>query len=78
MVDLTRSGGLRPGRSRPATLEYQLYFAVTFLILLPVFLAARLLPRRWHPYPAVREQRRTPFGEARAAAGMIVPFVFMG
>jgi hypothetical protein len=78
MVDMTRQSGLRTHRPRPASLEYQLYFGVTFLILLPVFIAARLLPRRWHPLPSIRDAGKSPFGEARMAASMVVPFVFMG
>ncbi|MCR9255120.1 MAG: hypothetical protein NXI16_03400 [Alphaproteobacteria bacterium] len=55
--------------------EYRFYFAISFLLFLPVILLSRLLPRSWRPFKSAT--RASVFGETRAAAHTVVPFIFM-
>ena len=73
-----RRAPARPSRAtlrrRKAT-EFWLYFAVTFPVFLAVALVSRLLPRSWRPFAG---SGRGVFGDAKAAAYTVLPFVFMG
>lgn len=57
--------------------EFRLLFAVCFMFFLVVAVAARLLPRRWRPFPPGPRGARSIFGDARAAANTSIPFVYM-
>ena len=63
--------------TRKDGMELKLYFAVAFVVFLVPAAMIRIVPRAWSGQPA-RGQRRSIFNEARARAGKIVPFLFMG
>lgn len=77
MVSLARADNGR-ARTRDGRAEFNVYFAVTFTVLLVVCTVCRLLPRRWRPFAGGGATRRSIVGEALAATSMIVPFAFMG
>ncbi|MEM9010568.1 MAG: cytochrome PufQ [Pseudomonadota bacterium] len=64
---------VRPRRA--PRLEYRIYFALIFVLSLPVALTRWLLPRRRNRYGLLAE-RRTIFGEARAMARAFTPILF--
>lgn len=76
MVSLARAESVR-ARPRDGRAEFNIYFAVTFAVLLVVCSVCRLLPRRWRPFAGDRPARRSIVGEALAATSTIVPFAFM-
>jgi hypothetical protein len=61
-------------RRRTHGFEYRVYFALVFLISLPVALVRRLLPVRPGPYGARR--RRSVIGEALSMADSVTPMLF--
>lgn len=71
MADIVRRKSYR--RRRNAA-EYWVYFALIFPIFLLVAVLARLTPRSWRPVP---DSGRGIFGDAKAAANTVLPFVFM-
>ncbi len=70
---MTSDERVRLHRSRRR--EYTVYFAAIYPLLLVIALLSRLLPRRLRPFSF---QGRSVFGEARAAAHTVLPFLFMG
>ncbi|MEO1293312.1 MAG: hypothetical protein AAFV62_10850 [Pseudomonadota bacterium] len=54
--------------------EYWLYFALCFPLFLIVAVFGRLLPRSMRPFAS---EGRSVFGEAKAAANTVLPYVFM-
>lgn len=73
-IHLHRPGNAA-GRAPRESREFRALYAATFALFLPVALVSRMLPRRWRPFAA--PGRRSIVAEARAAAGTVVPFVFM-
>ena len=63
-----------PHKPRPA--EYGLYFSVAFLAFLPAAAVKQVLPAS-RDVMGRREKRRGVFGEAKAMAAGVLPFVFM-
>lgn len=77
---------LKPSKA-PATLtssrreeawEFRLLYAVSVAIFLVAGIVARVLPDTWRPHPPGPSGSGSLFGEAKAAAGVFVPFAFMG
>ena len=60
------------------TLEFKLLLAFTLLVFLPIAAASRLLPRSWRPLAAFSDETEGVYMEARRAAGVVIPCVFMG
>lgn len=58
--------------------EFKLMFVLTFTVFLVAATVGRLLPEGWRPLRRGPGSHRSIVGEARAAAGTCVPFVFMG
>lgn len=74
------SGGRVRGRHRgrhDGSREFWLYFAISFPIFLIIAVLARLLPRAWRPGLSELRGEGSVFGEAKAAANKVLPFVFM-
>jgi hypothetical protein len=69
--------GRKPQRRRGGTSEFWLYFAISFPIFLTIAVLARLLPRSWRPGLVEVKGEGSVFGEAKAAANKVLPFVFM-
>lgn len=68
----------RPSKAphKPSPVEYGLYYAVSFAVFLPVAAARQLMPAHRDAYGR-REKRKGVFGEAKAMAAGVLPFVFM-
>ena len=64
-------------RSCEGRLEFNLLYALTFLIFLVAIAMARLVPRglRWHV--SSHEDGKSVFAAARAAASNSLPYAFM-
>ncbi len=60
------------------TTQYRLLLAVTMLLFLPIAAASRLLPRSWRPLAAFSDESEGIYVEARRAAAIVIPCVFMG
>ncbi|WP_119169153.1 hypothetical protein [Algihabitans albus] len=73
----SRSGQVRNRRRNAGSYEFWLYFAVSFPIFLTIAVLARLLPRSWRPGLTELRGKGSVFGEAKAAANRVLPFVFM-
>jgi hypothetical protein len=58
-------------------LEYRVYFAIAFLIFLPVALIGRCLPRSLRPLGR-NAARVSVLEEATTAARSVAPWIFMG
>ncbi len=67
----------RSRRREAGSGEFWLYFAISFPIFLTIAVLARLLPRAWRPGLAALRGEGSVFGEAKAAANKVLPFVFM-
>jgi len=61
---------------KPSPMEYGLYFSVAFLAFLPAAAVKQVLPAG-RDVMGKREKRRGVFGEAKAMAAGVLPFVFM-
>jgi hypothetical protein len=61
-------------RAKPA--EYRIYYAIIFVVALPIALVSRLLPRERSFLE--RGERRGVIGEARALTNTVIPYLFMG
>ena len=70
--------GPMAGMVRRETREFRLLLAVTTLVFLPIAAASRLLPRSWRPLAAFSDESEGIYVEARRAAGVVIPCVFMG
>ena len=66
------------GAVRRETLEFKLLLAFTLLVFLPIAAASRVLPRSWRPLAAFSDESEGVYMEARRAAGVVIPCVFMG
>lgn len=64
--------------SRRETWEFRILLAITMLVFLPIAAASRLLPRAWRPLGAFSDESEGIYVEARRAAGIVIPCVFMG
>ena len=62
----------------PETWEFRLLLAITMVMFLPIAAASRLLPRAWRPLAAFSDESEGIYIEARRAAGIVIPCVFMG
>jgi hypothetical protein len=69
--------GRKAGRKRGGSREFWLYFAISFPIFLAIAVLARLLPRAWRPGLTEVSGEGSVFGQAKAAANKVLPFVFM-
>jgi hypothetical protein len=67
----------RAHRRGTGSREFWLYFAISFPIFLTIAVLARLLPRAWRPGMSELRGEGSVFGEAKAAANKVLPFVFM-
>lgn len=67
----------RLARKKAEEREYNFTWSVFFTIFLFVATLTRPLPRRWRPLGSSSGERKSIIGEARSAAHMITPFVFM-
>jgi len=72
---LRRSAHRAGAKAGEGKWEYRFYFAILFVLFLPVVLASRLLPRAWRPFKSL--SRASVLTETRAAANTVVPFIFM-
>lgn len=63
-------------KRRRKAVEFWLYFAATYPIFLVIAIVSRFLPRAMRPFGT--ERGRSVFGDAKAAAYTVLPFVFMG
>lgn len=68
---------VRTRRRTSGSYEFWLYFAISFPIFLTIAVLARLLPRSWRPGLTELRGKGSIFGEAKAAANRVLPFVFM-
>lgn len=65
--------GPQPGPRQRETLQFRLIYLVSFMVFLLAAIVGRLAPGAWR-----RGHRgKSIFGEAKAAANTVVPFVFM-
>jgi hypothetical protein len=78
VMKTNRTQGLSPAAARKETLEFRLLIAFTMLLFLPIAAASRLLPRAWRPLAAFSDESEGIYVEARRAAAIVVPCVFMG
>lgn len=83
MLDATQSlgrigdlGHRRETRRKPA--EYRLYFAIVFVVALPIAIVGRLFPRELASPHAAAEAARSVWAEARAITDTVIPYLFMG
>jgi len=76
MTAMTTLSGSRPRMME--TREFQFYFAVSFLVFLPVVCVSRLLPRHLRTFLPHGAVGGSIFSAAKAAAYTVLPFVFMG
>jgi hypothetical protein len=67
-----------PSMNRRETWEFRLLLAFTLLVFLPIAAGSRLLPRSWRPLAAFSDESEGIYVEARRAAGIVIPCVFMG
>jgi len=74
----TRNRALAPGVLPRETWEFRLLLAITMLVFVPIAAGSRLLPRSWRPLAAFSDESEGVYAEARHAAGIVVPYVFMG
>lgn len=74
MLDL----GTQASSRRETTWEFRLLFAASFVFFLAAGIVSRVLPGSWRATPAGVGGRSSVFGEAKAAAGIVVPLAFMG
>lgn len=63
---------------RRETWDFRLLLVITMLVFLPIAAASRLLPRSWRPLAAFSDENDGIYSEARRAAGIVIPCVFMG
>jgi hypothetical protein len=78
MYDLRQGEGPGAGHVRHRErggVEYWIYFALVFLISLPVAAARRLLPAHTEAW-GVPARRRSILGEARSMADSVTPMLF--
>lgn len=78
MADLNKSNVTPAARVEAGSKDVHRIFTVSFIIFLIIAVVARVLPRRWRPWPAKPEGYRSVIDEARAVANTFVPFAFMG
>ena len=83
MLDATQTlgrgsdfGHRRELRRRPG--EYRLYYAIVFVVALPIAIVGRLFPRQLGTGHDGAEERRSVWAEARALTNTVIPFLFMG
>jgi hypothetical protein len=74
----SRDRGLAHAAARRETWEFRLLLAITMVMFLPIAAASRLLPRAWRPLAAFSDESEGVYIEARRAAGIVIPCVFMG
>ena len=77
-MKMNRTQALSPTVARRETAEFRLLIALTMLLFLPIAAASRLLPRSWRPLAAFSDEKEGIWVEARRAAAIVVPCVFMG
>lgn len=73
-----RSSDVHHGHARRETWEYRLLLNFTILLFVPIAGLSRLLPRAWRPLGAYSDKNEGIFCEARRAAEIVIPCVFMG
>lgn len=56
-------------------MEFWIYFSITYPFFLLIAVVSRFLPKARRPFSM---GSRTVFGDAKAAAYTVLPFVFMG
>ncbi|MEM0954435.1 MAG: hypothetical protein AAGI24_09870 [Pseudomonadota bacterium] len=64
--------------ARRASCEYKMIFLLTMLLFLPIAALSRLLPRAWRPLAGFSDAKEGIYCEARRAADIVIPCVFMG
>ena len=69
---------MSPAIAKAEKTQFRLLLAVTMLLFLPIAAASRLLPRAWRPLAAFSDESEGIYVEARRAAAIVVPCVFMG
>ena len=58
--------------------EYKMLLMLTIVLFLPIAAFSRLLPRAWRPLAGFSDAKEGIYCEARRAADIVVPCVFMG
>lgn len=74
MLDLSTTAAPR----RETAWEFRLIYAASFAFFLAAGIVARALPSHWRPKPVGAAGGKSVFGEAKAAASIVVPLAFMG
>jgi len=66
------------GHAKREPWDYRLLLNLTILLFVPIAALSRLLPRGWRPLGAYSDKNEGIFCEARRAAEIVIPCVFMG
>ncbi len=76
-METDRTQDMHHAQIRREAWEYRLLLATTMVLFLPIAALSRLLPRAWRPLGAFSDEKEGIYREARRAAAIVIPCVFM-